>query len=73
MTATQVLVKQVNSRAAGQRCRAPGQAGRNSPPKGAPAVNAQVANISKTHRVTSVVWVGEAALQFLITEHLQEN
>lgn len=50
-----------------------GQARGDSPPNGAPATSATVTNISKPHWVTSIVCVGEVALQFLIREYLQEN
>lgn len=46
-TVPRVSVKPGKNRAAGQRRRALGQAGGNSPPNGAPAVNARVANNSK--------------------------
>ena len=57
---------------AGERHRALGRAG-HSPLHGGPAVNALVTNTPKTHGVTFIVWVGDAVLQFLITEYLQEN
>lgn len=73
VTATQDSVTPANGRVTADQHPGLGQARGDSPPDGAPATGAPVANISKPHGVTSIVWFGEAALRFLIREYLQEN
>lgn len=73
VTVMQDLVTPANCRVAAEQHPGLGQARGDSPPNGAPATSATVTNISKPHGVTSIVWVGELAVQFLIRKYLQEN